>query len=169
MVEELEISAYEKTISPEMNDRLDQLEAELLSLPQVECAIYHLFTPKMYARQILMPADTMIMSMIHRETHPYVVTKGVAHVKVNDGPWKIVMEGFHGVTKAGTRRTLLIKEDCIWTTYHSVDFITGDENNLVGEEKTALLNRIVETIFEHHDNPYINGIENIKGGIRCQD
>lgn len=165
-----EVSKYHQSISPEMNDTLDQLEAALLLQPQVECNTYHLFTPKMYSRQIHMPADTLIMSMIHKETHPYEVSMGKACVKINDDPWIEVEAGYHGVTPAGTRRTLLIKENCIWTTYHSIDFVTGEENNLVGEEKTNFLNKIVETIFEKHENPYLKNlaIENIKEGLKDQ-
>lgn len=172
MVGENEISPYEKIISAEMNDRMDRLEAALLAQPQVKCPTNHFFTPGIYMRQIVMYSQTVVMSMIHKFEHPFVVTQGKAKVKVNDEPWETIEAPFYGVTKPGSRRVLKIEELCIWTTIHPLDFIQGTENNLSKEEKLELVNRIVEIIFEKHDNPYLGNLSiehSIKEGIKCQE
>jgi hypothetical protein len=137
-----EVSIYEQRVSPEMNDRLDQLEAAMLSIPQSRCPVNHLFTPGIYMRQIFMAAGKYIMSYIHRTDHPYIITQGIAWVKVNDNKWNKLEAPYYGVTKAGTRRVLYIENDCVWTTIHATDKTNVED--------------IAEDILEKHENKYIN-------------
>lgn len=160
MVDELVISAYEQNISTEMNDRLDQLEAEMRSLPQVKRELNHWFFPGLYLRQLRMQKDTMWMSRIHDTEHPFVITQGSAYVKENDGPWQYLQAPYFGKTMPGTRRVLIIPEMCVWTTTHVLSFVTGEENNLSEKEKNEFAEKIMDTITEKHSNPYVNCIEN---------
>lgn len=109
------------------DEQINLLEAALVqNFPPVECPVRHSFTPGLYSRSIFMPKGTVITSKIHRTTHPYVVTQGSAMVRV-DGEWTAIVAPYHGVTKAGTRRVLLITEDCVWTTYHVTQKTTVEE------------------------------------------
>jgi hypothetical protein len=138
-----EISAYQKNISPEMNDRIDELERTMKAYPQKDCPVNHMFTPGLYTRQIYMPENTLIVSMIHKTTHPFVITQGIVHVKINDGEWKRLEAPYWGVTHAGTRRVLFIEKATTWGTFHPTDKTTVEE--------------VMEDIIEKHE---INLLDN---------
>jgi hypothetical protein len=105
---------------PEMADEdpVDVLEALLMTLPErIDAPLVHRFTPGLYVREIFMPKGAIIISKIHKTEHPYTVSKGWA--RVFDGKGIVdIRAPYTGITKPGTRRVLLIVEDCIWTTYH---------------------------------------------------
>lgn len=124
----------------EIKQRLDQLEMEMLgSAVQVDPMLIHYFTPGLYAREIYMPAGTLIISKIHRTEHPFVISKGSAYVKINEHDWELLEAPYTGITHPGTRRVLLIEEDCIWTTFHPTDISPEDGTQ-------AAINRAVEKI-----------------------
>lgn len=133
---------------------IDELEAVLFAHPQVICPLNHLFTPGMYIRTIFMPAGTMHTSVIHNTTHPYVVTKGKVNVEIN-GQIEAITAPYYGITYPGTRRVLYIMEDCVWTTYHPLPIITGEENDWSEEEKNKLISTILDTVTEPHENPLL--------------
>lgn len=97
--------------------KVDALERKMAELPQQECPVKHHFTPGLYAREIFMPAGTVVTSKIHKTEHPFVVSKGKVLVHDNETANEITAPYF-GVTKAGTRRVLYVVEDCVWITFH---------------------------------------------------
>ena len=65
--------------SLDMDERIDRLEAVMLASGEpVELPLTHRFTPGLYAREIFMPAGTLLTSRIHNTAHPYVVLSGRA-------------------------------------------------------------------------------------------
>lgn len=139
------------------DERIDELEAHLLeNFEPVNCTVEHLFTKGQYTRTILMKKDSVITSLIHKHEHPFIISMGVAAVSIN-GEDVILSAPHIGKTKAGTRRTLVIIEDCVWTTVHKVWWITGQENELNEEEKNKILNRIYQDIIVPHENELIGG------------
>ena len=139
-------------IKRDIDSRVDEIEAEMLNLPTVDCPLIHLFTPGMYVRQIFMPEGTLLTSKIHNTEHPYCVSKGIVSVKIDNGEWQSIEAPYLGVTKKGTRRILFIHEDCIWQTFHPLEFIKGNENELPENELNELLEKIENTILEPHIN-----------------
>ena len=126
------------------DERVDELEAEMLSnFPVIDCPVKHIFTPKLYSREIFMPAGSLITSKIHKTEHPYVVSKGVVSVWIDNGKEVLIKAPYSGITKPGTRRVLYVWEDCIWTTFH------------VDEEDSKDVDKIEERIIEKHDNKLI--------------
>ena len=105
-------------ISEKTHRNIDELEALMLDMVQVDCPLTHDFVEGMYIRKIFMPAGSLITSKIHKTQHPYVVTEGVCSVKVNDNEWVLIEAPYHGITQKNTRRVLYIHEDTTWTTYH---------------------------------------------------
>ena len=106
--------------SAEFQEKIDKVELAIATgMAQVDCPIRHIFTPGMYGREILMPKGTVVVSKIHKTEHPYVVSKGIAHVFIEGVGWQRIQAPFTGITKPMTRRVLLIEEDCIWTTFHA--------------------------------------------------
>jgi hypothetical protein len=114
----------------EMNasQKIDALEAAICDMPtRIYPEPVHHFAPGIYARELFMPAGSLITSKIHKTEHPYIISKGRALVWTEqDGVVEICAPHF-GITLPGTRRVLFIYEDCIWTTFHSTNMTDPDE------------------------------------------
>ena len=105
--------------SLDMDERIDRLEAVMLASGEpVELPLTHRFTPGLYAREIFMPAGTLLTSRIHNTAHPYVVLSGRARVFIDGVGVQDLQAGHVGITQPGTRRVLYIVEDCRWVTFH---------------------------------------------------
>ncbi len=83
------------------------------------CApLEHIFGDNLYIRQITMPAGMILTSKIHKTTHPYFIMRGDVSVITEEG--RVRIKGpYWGMTKAGTKRVLLIHEETVWITVHS--------------------------------------------------
>lgn len=127
--------------------RLDELELELRNHKQIECPLIHRFTPGMYIREIYMPANTLIVSKIHKTIHPFFIMKGIVEVKINDGEWERLEAPYSGVTVPGTRRVLFIVEDCVWATVH------------LNDNDTENLEELEEMIIQRHENPLLQPLK----------
>lgn len=128
-----------------------ELQMELSKHPQKECPLVHIFSPGLYIREIHMPADTVIVSEKHLTTHRFFVIKGKVLVKVNDDQWDFLEAPFEGVTEAGTKRVLVIVEDCIWATTHKLDMVQGNEGDLPTEEMLEFVEKIKDVILDRDD------------------
>lgn len=139
------------------DDIIDQLELAMSEdFPVVNCPVTHTFTDGIYIRQIFMPKGTLITSKIHLTNHPYNVSMGHAKVCIDGSDWKDIVAPYNGVTLSGTRRILYIVEDCIWTTYHKIDTVSVEDNNLSDEEKEEIVNKIESTIIDSRENLLLN-------------
>ena len=144
-------------VKRENDSRIDELEVAMLAnFEPLYCPVNHLFTNNLYAREIFMPAGSLITSKIHKTEHPYTISKGVVSVSIDGGEWDEISAPYTGITKPGTRRVLYVIEDCIWTTYHIIEGMTSDYNGLSEDDKNAIVDKIEEKILEPHVN-YITG------------
>jgi hypothetical protein len=114
--------------------QVDRLQYELGKLPQCDMPLTHSFIPGFYVRQIFMPKGAIVISRIHKTTHPFVVTKGHAAVMDEAGYVEQIKAGHVGITTPGTRRVLFIHEDSIWTTFHAGNWPADtDPDQIVAE------------------------------------
>ncbi len=136
------------------NDEImDSIEAAMIAnLPQVDCPVAHLFTPNLYVREIFMAKDTLITSKIHKSSHPFTISKGKVAVSIDGGKWEVLEAPYTSITLPGTRRLLYIIEDCVWSTYHSMSGISGDENYFNDEDKINVVAKIEEEIMDPYEN-----------------
>lgn len=102
----------------------------------------HSFGDGLYIREITMPKNMLVVSRLHKFTHPYFILKGKVSVMTEDGVQHI-QAPFAGMTKAGTKRVLYIHEECVWVTVHS-----NPENKTKTDE---LENDICVDNFEDYD------------------
>lgn len=141
-------------IEKSISDRLDQLEATMQSMDEIDCELQHVFTPGVYSRTVLMPAGTLIVSRIHLTKHQFCVKIGTVAVKNNSNEWEIFSAPYDGITEPGTRRVLYTIEDTFWTTYHGVPIMPEDESE---EAIKKAVNQVDELILEKHVNPLLGG------------
>lgn len=143
----------------ENDDRLDELEVAMLeNCEPVHCLTTHRFTDGMYIREIFMPAGSLITSKIHKTEHPYIVSYGKVAVSIDSEDWNEIIAPYTGITKPGTRRVLYIIEDCIWTTFHRIDGMKSEYNELGDEGKESIVKEIEEKLLEPHVN-YLTGTD----------
>ena len=101
-------------------ERINEIEAQLLTHPQVECPVQHTFSPGVYLRTIRMPAGTFVIGHKHRTKHLNVVLSGCALVIV-DGEIRRMQAPLVFESNPGVRKLLYILEDCDWATIHATD------------------------------------------------
>lgn len=128
-------------------ERLDELELKMREYDQVECPLIHRFLPGVYLREIFMPADSLIVSKIHKTTHAFIVSMGTVYVKVNDNEWEKIEAPYQGTTLPGTRRILYVQENCVWTTIHR------------NETDTRNLDELEDMIIQKNENPLLQPLK----------
>lgn len=138
----------------ENDNIIDDLEASMMEFPDelIEGPLVHRFTDGMYIREIFMPAGSLWTSKIHKTEHPYVVSYGKAAVSIDAQEWYEITAPYTGITKPGTRRVLYILEDCIWTTFHRIDGMKSEFNDLSEKEIEEIVKEIEDKILEPHIN-----------------
>lgn len=146
-----EIKETKSVIPKDANDFVDIVERVLFDMANTEdfelknCPIQNIFTDELYTRVIEMKAGYRVVSKIHKTNHPFFILKGKC--VIYDNGEEIVLEApYVGITKAGTRRILLILEDTIFSTVHS----NPDNENL---------EQIEERIIEKHINNFLTDDE----------
>lgn len=125
----------------------EALRAEPGALAATDFVTRHHFAPGQYAREIELPADSLVVGKIHRHAHINVVSKGHCLVATEDGVTEIIAPCTF-VSKPGTKRAVLALEDTVWTTVHVTEetdlarieaaIIAPDYAALEREERHAL-------------------------------
>lgn len=111
------------TVNPEMREKIVALEAEMRDYvqkyPDVEpqLPLRHTFAPGAYARQIFIPAGTLVIGKIHKHAHLNMVMAGIAVVATEDGVQSFTAP-FVFTSQPGTKRVVAALTDVIWVTVH---------------------------------------------------
>lgn len=106
------------------------LEDAMRGLPQAELPLQHHYAPGLYAREMLIPAGSLVVGKIHKHSHINVISAGVAWVVTEFGRDRLVAP-FTFVSQPGTKRTVLAETDVIWTTIHTNEDDCRDPDELV--------------------------------------
>lgn len=111
------------------------------------CPLTHTLADGIYIRQIVMPAGLLVVSKIHKFSHPFFVLKGIVAVYTEDG-LQIIKAPHSGITKAGTKRVLLTHEETTWTTIHRTDKtdISEIENDIIAKDFNEIDENFVRRI-----------------------
>ena len=84
-----------------------------------KCPLTHRFADGVYAREIFLPAGTIIVGKIHRFGHLNILTKGKCIVQTEFGIERLEAPCTF-ISKPGTKRVVGVIEDTVWTTLHGV-------------------------------------------------
>lgn len=87
---------------------------------RIDCPLKHHFAPGVYAREIFIPAGTVIIGKIHKHAHVNIISQGSASVMTEFGEMKIEAPCTF-ISQPGTKRAVLAITDVIWTTVHPTD------------------------------------------------
>lgn len=82
-----------------------------------ECPVTHHFAPGLYAREMLIPAGTVIVGKTHRFAHLNTVSRGRIVVASEHGTREVLAPSTF-LSQPGIKRVGLAIEDTVWTTFH---------------------------------------------------
>lgn len=82
--------------------------------------LVHRFANSVYAREITLPAGSLVVGKIHKHGHLNVITKGRVAVVTEDGVEEFLAPHTF-ISKAGTKRLVFAFEETVWTTFHGTE------------------------------------------------
>ena len=105
--------------------RMLEIESALGDLPSAKfgddaCPLKHIFTDGLYIREMTGLKGRIVVTKIHKTTHPFFVLKGDVSILTEKGEERIKAPYF-GITQAGTKRIGYFHEDTIWITVHATE------------------------------------------------
>lgn len=104
----------------DIRSKIEGMETFMLAQPQVECPVRHYFSQGVYAREITIPAGTILTGKIHKYEQLNILSKGDISVLTDEGV-KRVQAPFAIVSPPGTKRIAYAHEESVWTTIHGTD------------------------------------------------
>ena len=72
----------------------------------------HKFADGMYVREITVPAGHLVITKIHKFSHPCFIMSGDCSVLTEEGP-KRVKAPYYMITPSGTKRIVYVHEDTV--------------------------------------------------------
>ena len=88
-----------------VRQKIEALESEWLKLPQVDIPVVHRFSGGIYAREIIIPEDTLLTGKIYKDDHFDVMVYGDITVTSDDGKKRLtgfnIFQGKRGKKRAG--------------------------------------------------------------------
>ena len=99
-----------------MLERVKALEASMLGVVQVDCPVKHYFAPGMYAREMTIPAGTVVTGAVHKTENLIVVSLGRLQIVTEDGTREVVA-GDTITCKAGMKNAVYALENSRWTNF----------------------------------------------------
>ncbi len=150
-----ELAVKTMPLAKTMINKMLEFEQALAQLPGTKfgddaCPLKHTFGDHLYIREITMPKGMLVVSKLHKTTHPYFVLKGDVTVLTPDGEIRIKAP-FSGITEAGTKRILYMHEETVWITVHSTKETTLEEieKEVIAETYDELPEHIKEKLLCH--------------------
>lgn len=95
--------------------KVELLETEMRKHEQIDIPIRHFFSPGVYAREITIPAGTLLTGRVHKYAQLNILSGGRISVLTDDG-MKDVEAPFTVVSPPGTKRIAYAHTECTWTT-----------------------------------------------------
>lgn len=148
-------TAIIKAFNAPARESILALQDHLKELPQISPPLVHHFAPGLYAREIAMKAGDLVVGKIHNHAHVNNISKGKVLVTTEFGREELTAP-CQFISKAGTKRAVLVLEDCIWTTYHPTK-----ETDLAKIESSVIAKDFEE--FEYKKLGFIGKLKKLLG------
>lgn len=97
--------------------RIQDLEAVMRRMPQIDIPVEHTFGPGFYARTITIPAGATLTGKVHATEHIFLVSRGELLVVTDDGERHIVAPA-QMVCRAGMKRAGHALTEVVCTNIH---------------------------------------------------
>lgn len=118
--------------------------------------VKHSFAEGCYIREIYNPANEIIITAIHAQSHPFFLLKGEMSILTHNGIEHIEAPHY-GITKPGVKRVIYTHTPCNFVTVHATELTDPDEiveavtaetfeDPRITEEDMKLINQLKLTI-----------------------
>jgi hypothetical protein len=106
---------------PEIRAFIAAIEDQaIVRADQVEIPPKHHFSKGVYAREISIPKDTVVIGKIHKHQNLNILSQGEMLLVSVDGVMH-VKAPYTIVSSPGVKRLALALSDCVWTTIHGTN------------------------------------------------
>lgn len=106
--------------------KVEKLEESMLNLPQVHCPIRHHFSPGVYAREITIPKDTVLIGVVHKRDNLVVLSAGKLRLVTAEG-FTDICAPHTMLCKAGSKNAAVALEDAVWTNFFATEETDPDK------------------------------------------
>ena len=96
--------------------KVERLQQEIEKLPQIECPVKHYFAPGVFAREITLPAGTVLVGAVHKTQNIAILSKGRLLLATASGPVEISAPCTLTV-EPGDKNSATALEDSVWTNF----------------------------------------------------
>lgn len=137
-------SALQLMDKAELREVIAKIETTMATLDgQIEIPIVHHFSKGIYAREMQMPAGSLLVGKIHKHENLSILSAGEVSVLSQDGIMRIKAP-YTFVATAGAKRVIYAHTDTVWTSIHGTDekdvekieeeFIAKDYEEIIFQE-----------------------------------
>jgi|SRR3974390_2245494 len=92
----------------------------MTEIPLDQLDVQHHFSSGVYAKQIQIPAGSVIVSHRHHFDHLSILAVGEALIETSDGTHILANGPFVVMIRAGVHHAVKAKTDCTWFCIHAV-------------------------------------------------
>ena len=128
-------------------DKVDLLQSYIDMAPQVDCKTRWYFAPGICAREIIIPAGTVLIGAVHKTKNIAVLSSGRMILATHSGPIEIYAP-YTLTVMPGDKNATTALENCVWT-----NFFPNPDN----EQNT---NKLVERYCESKESDLLGGETN---------
>lgn len=123
--------------------KLHYIGTQMKDMKQVEIPVNHYFAANSYAREIIIPKDTIVLGKIHKFSHINICSKGDISVLTPNGVVRI-QAPYTIVSPQGSQKIAYTHEETVWTTFHSTQLqdVKEIEEFFVAENYQAYLDYV---------------------------
>ena len=120
------------------HEGIEQVEAGMLNLPQVNCPVAHHFGPGIYIREVTMPAGTFAIGHRHKTKNLNVMLAGKVVMR-RDGEMITISAPFIFTAEPG-RKVAYVLEDTVWQNIYATDETDIDKLEAIFLDKSETWN-----------------------------
>ena len=142
MLELIPNKSFEVMTINERRSWIMTVENHLLQMPQVELPVIHHHSHGVYGRELPIPAGTLLVGKIHRNSTLNVLTKGEVSVVSIEGVVRIKAPHVF-VSVPGTKRVIFAHVDSTWLTAH----------HTFEKEESKIENEIIAKDYDELEEP----------------
>lgn len=136
----------------EVRELIAAFENEMLLMGQLDIPIAHHFSKGVYARQMTMPKNSLIVGKIHKFENLNILSKGEVTVLSIDGMFR-VKAPYTVVSSPGVKRLMFAHEETVWTT-----ILGTGEKDVDKIEEDFIAKSYDEVVYSLEDKKLLEGI-----------
>lgn len=136
-------------VSATMRQKVEALEQILLGTPQVDCPVRHYFAPGVFAREMTIPAGTIVTGAVHKTENLAILSAGALRMVTDEGTAEVRAPHTMKVMP-GTKNCVVALETSVFT-----NFFPNPTNE-------ADIGKLIEMLSESKADELLGGSKNLQ-------